>query len=198
MSASRRQQGMTLIELIVFIVIVSTALAGVMTVLNITSKSNADPLVRKQMLAIAEGLLEEVMLQPFTWCDPTDANAATAQTAAGCATIAEAAGVPGLEAGQTRTSATTPFNNVNDYNGCAPTFAACMLASPIPSISGLFNSPAGYTATIAVASEALNGVGDATAASASLRITVTVNNTAGNENVVLEGYRTRHSPNFLP
>lgn len=196
MCISRRQHGLTLIELIVFIVIVSVALVGVLTVLNITTKSSADPMIRKQMLAIAEGLLEEVQLQPFTWCDPTDANAATATSTAGCATIVENLGVPGLEAAQTRTSATTPFNNVNDYNGCGPGVAACDLASPIPSISGTFTSPAGYSATIAVTPEALNGVGDATAASASLRITVTV--TYGADSITLDGYRTRHSPNLLP
>ena len=196
MCTSRRQCGMTLIELIVFIVIVSVALAGVLTVLNLTARSSADPMIRKQMLAIAEALLEEVQAQPFTWCDPTDANAATATSTAGCATIIENPGVAGLEAGQTRTSAATPFNNVNDYDGCGPGVAACNLASPIPSISGSFMSPAGYSATIAVTAGALNGVGDATAASASLRISVTV--TGGSESVTLEGYRTRHSPNFLP
>lgn len=148
------------------------------------------------MLAIAEGLLEEVQLQPFTWCDPTDANAATATSTAGCATIVENLGVPGLEAAQTRTSATTPFNNVNDYNGCGSGVAACDLASPIPSISGTFTSPAGYSATIAVTPEAINGVGDATATSASLRIAVTV--TYGADSITLDSYRTRHSPNMLP
>jgi len=187
MCSSRRQCGMTLIELIVFIVIVSTALAGVLTVLNITARSGADPLVRKQMLAIAEGLLEEVQLQPFTWCDPylDNASAATATSYVGCAT-AENNLAP--EAGESRT-VTPTFNNVNDYNGLA-------LASPIPSLTGTFAAPAGYSATIAVAREALNGVGDATATSAALRISVTV--THGAETVVLEGYRTRYAPNFLP
>lgn len=196
MCTSRRQQGMTLIELIVFIVIVSTALAGVLSVLNITARSSSDPMVRKQMLAIAEALLEEVQSQPFTWCDPTDINAATAVNTGGCASIPEALGVAGLEAGQTRTSAVTPFNNVNDYNGCAPGVAACNLASPIPSISGTFSSPAGYSATIGVTAASLNGVGGASSASATLRIAVTVTN--GANSIVLEGYRMRHSPNFLP
>lgn len=72
-----RQCGITLIELIVFIVIVSVALSGVLSVLNITVKSSADPLQPKQALAIAEGMLEEVLLKGY--CDPdaagTDMNA---------------------------------------------------------------------------------------------------------------------------
>jgi MSHA pilin protein MshD len=180
----RRQCGMTLIELIVFTVIVSVALAGVLTVLNLTARTGADPMIRKQMLAIAEGLLEEVMLQPFTWCDPNDPAAATANSAAACATP-EAIGP---EAGETRTGV-IPFDNVNDYAGLA-------LPSPIPSVTGTSLAPTGYSATIAVVPEALNGVGNATPTSASLRIAVTVS--FGPERVVLEGYRTRYSPNFLP
>lgn len=190
MCTSRRQHGITLIELIVFIVIVSVALAGVLTVLNVTAQSSGDPLVRKQMLAIAEGLLEEVELRPFTWCDPDDATAATATSATigagACTTTIEGSGP---EAGETRIGAVTPFDNVNDYAGLA-------LASPIPSVTGGSFAPAGYSATIAVAPEALNGVGDATASSASLRISVTV--TRGADSLTVEGYRTRHSPNLLP
>ena len=66
MSIDRRQRGVTLIELIVFIVIVSVGLVGILSVLNLTTRSSADPLIRKQMLAIAEGLLDEVAAQPLT------------------------------------------------------------------------------------------------------------------------------------
>jgi len=183
-----RQRGLTLIELIMFIVIVGVALAGILTVFNITTRSSADPMIRKQMLAIAEGLLEEVQLQPFTWCDPDDPNAATTViNTAGCALEAM-----GPEAGETRGSATTPFDNVNDYNGCGPGVAACNLDSPIPSISGTFTAPAGYSAAITVAPDALPGI----PADSSLRITVTVSHGSGS--LALEGYRTRHSPNLLP
>ena len=53
-----RQRGLSLIELIMFIVIVGSALAGVLSVLNFTTKSSADPMVRKQALAIAEQIRE--------------------------------------------------------------------------------------------------------------------------------------------
>lgn len=176
MSVNRRQRGFTLIELIVFIVIVSAALAGVLTILNQTTRSSADPMIRKQALAVAEALLEEVMAKPFTWCDPDDAQAATAMSAVGCA-----AEVFGPEAGEVRDT----FDNVNDYNGLPPTDV---------NITGV-GVRAPYTAAVAVAATALNGI---TVASANaLLVTVTVIAPNG-EAVQLQGIRTRHSPNLLP
>jgi MSHA pilin protein MshD len=179
MSVDRRQCGFTLIELVVFIVIVSVALAGVLTILNHTTRSSADPLIRKQALAVAEALLEEVMAKPFTWCDPDDAQAATAMSAVvgalGCAVTVEALGA---EAGEARDT----FDNVNDYNGLPPTAV---------NIAGGGAAP--YTAAVAVAATAFNGI----AAANALLITVTVN-APGGEVVQLQGIRTRHSPNLLP
>src|SRR5487761_2063455 len=53
-----KQRGVSLIELIMFIVIISSALVGILSVMNIVSKNNADPVMHKQALAIAESLLE--------------------------------------------------------------------------------------------------------------------------------------------
>jgi MSHA pilin protein MshD len=58
-------KGFTLIELIVFIVIVSVGLAGVMTSLNISVKNSSDPLLSIQAIAIAESLLEEVLPKAY-------------------------------------------------------------------------------------------------------------------------------------
>lgn len=182
MCADRRQRGITLIELIVFIVIVSVALAGVLSVLNLTTRSGADPMIRKQMLAIAEGLMDEVAAQAFTWCDPDDPAAATAINAAACATP-EAIGP---EAGETRGSAVTPFDNVNDYHG---------LAGITTGITGTAMPP-GYSAAISVVQNALGAGATAVPAAASLLITVTVS--FGGENLIVEGYRTRYAPNALP
>lgn len=176
MCADRGQRGLTLIELVIFIVIVGVALAGVLTVLNHTARHSADPLVRKQALAIAEALLEEVMAQPFTWCDPDDPNAPTATGHAGCTT---AENTLAAETGEARGTA-TPLDNVNDYNGLTTT----------TNVAG--GGAATYAATVTVAQDSLNGI----AADASLLITVAV--TAGNETIRLQGYRTRYSPNTLP
>jgi len=191
MSISGCQRGFTIIELIVFIVVVSSALAGVLTVLNFTVQSSADPMIRKQMLTIAEALLDEVQAQPFTWCDPDDRSAATATNASLDATATDptkcwdAVEGPGTEtvSGNTdaRLSASSPFDNVSDYNGLATTTGV----SGIP-------MPPGYSATVAVAQDALNGI----AATESLLITVTVSH--GTDSLALQGYRTRYSPNTLP
>lgn len=57
---------MTLIELVMFIVIVGVGLAGVLSSLNISVKSSADPIQPKQALTIAESLLEEALLKNYS------------------------------------------------------------------------------------------------------------------------------------
>ena len=182
---SSSQAGLSLIELIMFIVIVGVGLAGILSVLNHTAQKSADPMIRKQMLAVAESLLEEVELMPFTYCDPTDANFLTAANPAGCATMAE--GTTTIPAGgEFRGSPSSPFNNVGDYGGTTGT----LTISPLTDVS---NNPigmlAGYSATVNIATSALGGI----AATESLLITVTVTASTG-ESLALSGYRTRYAP----
>lgn len=79
-----RQTGISLVELIVFIVIVGVAVSGILLVMNKVTEHSADALVQKQSLAVAQSLLEEIELQPFTWCDPNDPSAVSATSYAGC------------------------------------------------------------------------------------------------------------------
>ncbi len=62
---SSLQRGVSLIELIIFIVIISVALTGILLVMNTVTRSSADPILHKQALAAAESLLEEIELQDF-------------------------------------------------------------------------------------------------------------------------------------
>ncbi len=62
----RRQTGFTLIELIVFIVIVGVGLAGILSVMNTSVKSSADPLTRKQLIDISDAMLGEILLRPYS------------------------------------------------------------------------------------------------------------------------------------
>jgi len=59
------QFGFTLIELIIFIVVVSAGLAGILSVINTTIKSSADPMVCKQAMALADSILEEIMQKEY-------------------------------------------------------------------------------------------------------------------------------------
>lgn len=63
-----RQRGISLVELIMFIVIVSIALTGIMQLLNLTTGRSADTLLRKQAQAAADSLLEEIQAHPFAGC----------------------------------------------------------------------------------------------------------------------------------
>ena len=180
-------RGVTLVETIMFIVIVGIAASGILMVFANTSRASADPLIRKQALAIAESLIEEVRQMPFTFCDPDDANATTAANAAGCATTPEAMGP---EAGETRYAVLTPFDNVNDYNGFALPGPGCPVG--ICDITGAAIAGLGaYSAAVAVTPLVFGGI----AAADALQITVTVTG-PGNIVVTLDGIRTRHAPNL--
>jgi MSHA pilin protein MshD len=189
----RAEHGISLIELIVFIVIVGIAVAGVVGALSMATRASADPMIQKQALAIAEALLEEVQLQPFTYCDPDDPNAASASSAAGCTGGAGGANdesrLPlGPEAGETRYSATTPYDNVSDYNGFSMIGILDLTGAAIAGLGS-------YTASVTVANQALGAI----PASDALLITVTVLGPTGtNTTVVLHGYRVRYAPNALP
>lgn len=80
-------RGMSLVELIVAIVVISVALAGVMIVMVRNTGASADPMIWHQAVAIAEAYLEEALTKDFT--DPDGTNV-----------------------GETRAS----YDNVADYN----------------------------------------------------------------------------------
>jgi MSHA pilin protein MshD len=65
-SDRERQRGVTLIELIVSIVIVTIAVGAILGTLSTTTSGSADPMLRHQAVAIAEAYLEEIMLRPLS------------------------------------------------------------------------------------------------------------------------------------
>ena len=81
---------MTLIELIVAIVIIGIGLTGVLLTFTTTVRHSADPMVRKQLSAIADEMMEEILLKPFAVTAPNPPFA-------GCAR--------------------DTYNDVRDYNG---------------------------------------------------------------------------------
>ncbi|BBP04002.1 hypothetical protein TPL01_16190 [Sulfuriferula plumbiphila] len=181
-----RQAGISLVELVMFIVIVGVAVAGVLSVMNVTTRHSADPMLRKQALAIAESLLEEIELQPFTYCDPDDANAASATGAFvgvnGCAATVEALGP---ETGETR-YASPQFDNVNDYSGFSMSPIVDITNSPLAGLGA-------YTASVSITQA---GARFSLPAAEVLQIDVRV--ISGDTDITLTGYRFRYAPNAVP
>jgi len=197
MYAKNKQAGVTLVELVVFMVIISAALAGVFKVLEITNRGSADPLVRKQALSIAESLLLEIQQQPFTFCDPDDASASTAVSAADCTNSQNKGGATlasPTPVSESRYSSTDPFDNVADYGGFTMPGGGCTgICSPgdTAPLTGL----TGYAATVTVTRVGAAAPFASFASDAALKISVRVTGPA-NTDVTLTGYRVRYAPNI--
>ena len=176
-SSGSKRSGFTLVEMVICIAIVSIAVAGVLLVLNITTRNSVDPQLRKQALSIAEALMERVSSARFTFCDPSDQNAEIAAGVANC-TAVEAAGP---ENGT--------LDNVNDYVAAYGVPQAIAIAD----VNGV-NAPnlANYAAMLTITQQALGAV----PADTSLLITIEVS--YGAETIRLDGYRTRYAPNWVP
>ncbi len=169
----RRQAGFTLVELLMFIVIVSVGLTGVLVAFNTVVAKSADPLIGKQVLRIATATMQEVLQKSYQ-NDPGDAD--NSSSTLGC------------------TPSTTPscrkntpadranYNDVDDYDGYAQT-GITQLDGVTP-IAGL----ASYSLNISVdgAAATLGSLGAPNVKS----ITVTV--ASGNQSLTLVGYRTNY------
>lgn len=92
-AAPRQARGFTLPEALLAIVVISVGLAGLLLAFSTVARSSADPVVRKQMLAVAQTLMEEISLKPYA--------AAANSAPAGCAR--------------------DTFNDVADFNGYSST-----------------------------------------------------------------------------
>jgi MSHA pilin protein MshD len=169
-----------MIELVMFIVIVGTAVVGVLAAISLNTRSSADPIRRKQAMAIAESLVDEIRAARFSWCDASDPDYAGAASAVDCKVRPEAVGLDGQPD-------VRPYDNVNDYvtaYGTPKAYAADVIGTPFP---------AGYAASVTITQAAVGPAASAVPASESLRIVVAV--TYGNDTVQLESYRTRYAPN---
>ena len=154
---SRRQicqRGFSLIEVVIFILVIGIALKGILEVFNLASIGSADPVLRRQSLAIAQAMLEEITIKPF-------GSAATDDTTQG--------GFNGLF-----TAANRPyFDDVDDYNGLTLTGISTLSNAPLTGLSR-------YNVSVAVASAAFGNVSSTNG----YRITVTVTDPAGHSLVL--------------
>ena len=63
--ANLRSGGFSFLELLIFVVVVSTALLGVLSVINLDVSRSAEALQRKQAIAVAEAFIDEVLTRQF-------------------------------------------------------------------------------------------------------------------------------------
>lgn len=136
-----RQAGASLVELIIFIVIIGIAVAGVLLVMNRTTAHSADALLRKQALAAAESLLEEIELHDFS-AQSGVANAAVTQA-----------------------NRANAYHIVSDYDG----FATAGIFAPdgVAPVAGLES----YNVSVAVANSAYAGIAAASAVRITVTVT---------------------------
>lgn len=98
----RRCSGVTLIETIVFLVIVSIALGVLVRVYTYAVVNSVDPLVRTRALVLAQAQLDEIMSRKFDENTPTGGVPACDSTlGVACAGI----------------SSDTDYDDVGDYDG---------------------------------------------------------------------------------
>ena len=88
-----RLKGFSLIEAVLFIVVVSVALSVLLKAFDQAALASADPVLRRQSLAIAQSLLEEISFKDFA--NPS----------------------PGGYAGPYNAATRSQFDDVMDYNG---------------------------------------------------------------------------------
>lgn len=175
-----RQAGLSLVELVMFIMVISVGLAGVLMVMNYTSQHSADPMVREQALLIAESYMEEILVKKFI--DPTTSTTRTCPTP---------------EGGRTN------YDNVCDYNGLSDTGARDQFGN---TITGLEN----YNVAVTVSGDTGISLGPSTnlvintsvpAASTGsvqvLRVDVTVTHSNDPGFILpLTGYRTHYNCSY--
>lgn len=146
------QCGLTLIELLLFIVIVGVAATAMLTVFAGLGRSSASLLPEVQAQVLAAGMMQEILARP-----------------AFCGSSTPADGL-GPEAGETRA---TPYNNANDYHGYDSDAAggiAFMDGVPLDTDANGHADFAGYRVQVAIASATLPPV----PAADTQQVTVTV------------------------
>jgi MSHA pilin protein MshD len=120
--AGSTERGLTLIELVVAIVVLGVALAGLMLAFSVASRGSADPVVQRQLQAIAEELVGEITLKPWT-------------------AVANAAPAP---------CARDTYNDLADYDGYATRGQVCTIdGTPIPALAGVSVAVTVQPATLA-------------------------------------------------
>lgn len=86
-----RQHGVTLVELVMAVVIISIAVTGVLLAYVQAVRNSADPMINAQALAIAEAYMDEILAKPVAGT----AGCTAGVPRASCGTVGAYAGISG-------------------------------------------------------------------------------------------------------
>jgi MSHA pilin protein MshD len=106
------RSGFSLIEAVLFMVVISVALAVLMKAFDQAAVASADPVLRRQSLAIAQSLLEEISQKDFA--NPS----------------------PGGYAGPYNAATRSQFDDVMDYNGLTLSGISDLSGTAVAGLSG--------------------------------------------------------------
>jgi MSHA pilin protein MshD len=162
-------RGATLVELVVSIAIIATGVAGILGVMNLTTRHSADPMIVQQAQLIAESYLEEILLKKFY--DPDTDTVCPAPE-----------------------GARASYDNVCDYNGLSNNAGAVdQLGNTVVGLES-YNVAVTVSGAAAVA---LGGVGNADGTVRVLRVEVVVtHDTLTAVSIPLTGYRVNYNCNL--
>ncbi len=107
-SAFRQESGFTLIEMIVFIVVVGISVVAIGSVFQHSVIKIQDPLINSQLLSMAQSQLDETLSRRYDENTPTGGIPA-------CGTTTVCAGI-GLDSGESITNINT-LDDVDDFHG---------------------------------------------------------------------------------
>ena len=163
-------RGLTLIELLIFIVIIGIAANAMLGVFANLTRSSAGLLPDKQAQAIASSMMNEILAQPF----PSTDN------------------IMGPEGGEVRNGVPpNTYNSVNDYDSPAP----LQVKFPNPPGTGVTAIPslANYSYQVTVSPLPLGALPNMVTPNDALLVTVIVTGPNGTT-ARLDGVRVRYAP----
>lgn len=170
MSPSR---GFTLVELVIAIVVIAAAVAGIAQLLANAAAHNAEPYVRQRGLSVAQAFMDEILRK--RWDENTPLGGGCVNTGTGACP-----GGPAPSGGGTEEATRAQYDDVDDYDTItAQSPPQDATQTPMPGYNG-------YTVDVSVANPggAWNGIPAADVK----QITVTVNTPTG-EDLTLTAYR---------
>jgi len=114
--------GISIVELIIFILVMGIAFTGVMSVFINTQRYGSDPMIKIKTVELAQSLMEEILLKAYDERTPVGGGCVDNMVSTRCG---PAANIPdadaptdadlGAEPGETRTR----FDDVDDYHNIA-------------------------------------------------------------------------------